>query len=53
MWLGAALGLLGAGFGIFQGLQRSWQQQSDIVTQQEQERRMREAEIAEQKALLK
>lgn len=50
MWLGAALGLLGAGFGIFQGLQRSWQQQSDIATQQEQERRMREAEIAEQKA---
>lgn len=48
--LGLAFGVLGLGFNIFQGLKRSWQQQDDISLQQEQERKMREAQIAEQRA---
>lgn len=48
--LGLAFGALGLGFNIFQGASRARRQQEEIQAQKEQERRMREAEIAEQKA---
>lgn len=48
--LSAIFGVLGAGFNIFQGMSRAQERQEEIQAQQEQERKMREAEIAEQKA---
>ena len=48
--LSAIFGVLGAGFNIFQGMSRAQEKQEEIQAQQEQERKMREAEIAEQKA---
>lgn len=48
--LGLAFGALGAGFGIFSGLNRSWEEQEEIAAQKEAEKRMREAQIQEQKA---
>ena len=50
MGLGLAFGALGAGFNIFQGWNRSQQEQAEIRARQEEERRMREAQIAEQRA---
>ena len=48
--LGLAFGALGAGFSIFQGSQRAAEEQAEIRARQEEERRMREAQIAEQRA---
>lgn len=48
--LGAVFGLLGAGFGVIQGIRRSWDAQDEISAQQDRERVMREAQIREQKA---
>lgn len=48
--LSALFGVLGAGLGIFQGMSRAQERQEEIHAQQERERVMREAEIAEQKA---
>ena len=50
MGLGLAFGALGAGFSMFQGWNRSQQEQAEIRARQEEERRMREAQIAEQRA---
>lgn len=50
MGLGLGFGLLGAGFSMFQGSQRAAQEQAEIRARQEEERRMREAQIAEQRA---
>ena len=50
MVLGLAFGALGAGFSIFQGWNRSREEQAEIEARQEEERRMREAQIAEQRA---
>lgn len=47
---GLVFGALGAGFNIFSGINRSQQQQAEIRARQEEERRMREAQIAEQRA---
>ena len=49
MGLGLGFGLLGAGFSMFQGSQRAAQEQAEIRARQEEERRMREAQIAEQR----
>ena len=48
--LGLAFGVLGAGFSMFQGSQRAAEEQAEIRARQEEERRMREAQIAEQRA---
>lgn len=48
--LGLAFGALGAGFSMFQGSQRAAEEQAEIRARQEEERRMREAQIAEQRA---
>ena len=50
MWLGLVFGALAAGFGIFQGIQRSRQAQAEIDAQKEAERISREAQIKEQQA---
>lgn len=50
MWATLIFGALAAGFGIFQGIMRSQEAQSEIAAQKEQERITREAQIREQKA---
>jgi len=47
---GALFGALGMGFSLFQGIHRAQDKQDEIQVQQEQERRMREARIKEQRA---
>ena len=49
MWLGLVFGALAAGFGIFQGIQRSREAQAEIDAQKEAERVTREARIKEQR----
>ena len=49
MCLGLVFGALAAGFGIFQGIQRSRQAQAEIDAQKEAERISREARIKEQR----
>lgn len=50
MILGTIFGTLSAGFSIFQGAKRAREEQAEIRARQEEERRMREAQIAEQRA---
>jgi len=48
--LSAIFGVLGAGFGVFQGLHRSWDEQEDIAAKREYERQTREMRIKNQQA---
>lgn len=49
MWAGLLIGALAAGFGIFQGIQRSRQAQKEIDARKKEERVSREARIKEQR----